>query len=223
MYAKIAALGLAALGVTAAAGRDWLARGQAIDSTPRMVLAPPAVGAWKQTAQWLYPYAMGQFQEYAQYAGDGLLVTLSFDHNRLSAHNALDCFRIKGEMTAPPTVRSFKTLDGNARFNLARFDSGAAMSLVAASQCLAGSCIENPPPAGWAELASLSFWSEALFKPAYGAIPVNINIAIDPGHAASATQPTPADLEQALGSFIAQLDLDPARRQAQIESGATRP
>lgn len=216
MYAKIIGLGLIASLLAIDASHDWL-RHAPVDATPRMLLVPPAVGDWQQTAQWLNPGDMGQYQEYAQYMHDGLLVTLSFDHNRLSAHNALNCFLVKGEQLEASTVRSLKTLDGNTRFNLARFDGGTSMSMVAASQCLVQGCIENPPAPSWADVGRISFWKEILFKPHYSAIPINISITSGP------TQPQQQSysaMEQGLVNFIANLDTNPIRRQAQIEGEA---
>jgi len=215
MYVKIISLALVALLFAVNADHRWLRRMPA-DATTGPGLVPQAVGDWQQTTRWIYPSGMGQYQEYAQYVHDGLLVTLSFDHNRLNAHNAVNCFLGRGELIEYSTVRSLKTLDGSARFNLARFGAGTSTSLVAASQCLVQGCIENPPAPSWADLGHLSFWKALLFAPPYNAIPVSISI----DH--STEQPEQAsnsDMEQALTGFVANLDMNPVRRQVQIESG----
>ncbi len=214
MYAKIIALGLVSSLVAIDAARDWLRRAPA-DAVQAPQLTPQTVGAWQQTTRGIYSSGTGQFQEYARYEHGGFLVTLSFDHNRLYAHNAVDCFLARGEPIESSTVRSLKTLDGSARFNVARFDEGNSISLVAASQCMAQGCIENPPAPGWADLGRLSYWKESLFKLHYSAIPLNISMT---GNAAQQQPDYPA-MEQALMGFVENLDLNPVRRQAQRESG----
>ncbi len=213
MYAKIIALGLVSSLVAIDAGRDWLRRAPE-DPLQAPQLTPQTIGAWQQTARGIYSRGTGQFQEYAQYEYAGFLVTLSFDHNRLYRHNAVDCFLVRGEPIESSTVRSLKTLDGSARFNLARFDDSNSISLVAASQCMAQGCIENPPAPGWADLGRLSFWKESLFRPGYHAIPINISMT-----GSAAQRQDYSTMEQALADFVANLDLTPARRQAQRESG----
>jgi len=162
---------------------------------------------------------MGQYQEYAQYSHDGLLVTLSYDHNRFTVHNAVNCFLGRGELLESSTVRSLKTLDGNARFNVAHLAADQSISLVAASQCLAQGCIENPPTPGWADLARPSFWKALLLNPDYGAIPVNISVA---SSTAQSQQPSYSVMEQALVGFVANLDMNPVRHRAQTESGVEK-
>jgi len=225
MYAKIITLGLAASLLDINAGNGWLKR-VPLDVTKGPALMPQAVGDWQQTTHWLYPpstaeypLGMGQFQEYAQYTHDGLLVTLSFDHNRLSPHNAVNCFLDKGESVESSTVRSLRTMDGSARFNLARFDEGGSTSLVAASQCLAQGCIENAPAPSWADLGRPSYWKALLLAPPYSAIPVSISIGRSTEQQAQVSY---SAMEQALADFVANLDLNPVRHQAQVESGAEK-
>ena len=216
MYAKIIALGLVGSVLAVDAGHAWLRR--APEDAAQSQLVPQTVGVWQQTTRWIYPSSMGQFQEYAQYAHGGLLATLSFDHNRLSAHNAVNCFLGRGEPIESSTVRTLKTLDGSARFNVARFDEANSISVVAASQCLAQGCIENPPAPAWADLGRLAFWKESLFKPHYDAIPVNISMTMT-GNTAQ-QQPDYSAMEQALVDFVENLDMSAVRQQAQRESGA---
>jgi len=203
MYAKIISLGVVTTLLAISAGNAWLQR------TP--------ADADKAQASWLYSSGMGQFQEYAQYTHDDLLVTMAYDHNRLIAHNAVNCFLGRGEQIESSTVRSLKTLDGSARFNVAHFANGSTLDLVAVSQCLAQSCVENPPPPGWADLWRFSFWKASLFTPIYNAVPISISI----GRNTQQQEQTPfLAMEQALVDFVANLDLSPVRRQAQIEGGA---
>ncbi len=216
MYAKIISLGVVASLYVAEAGHRWLVRDTFTDTTPRMVLVPKAVGDWRQTTQWLYPSGLVQFQEYAQYEYQDLLVTMSFDHHRTNPHNAVNCFLGRGERLESSVVRSLKTHDGSARFNIAHFANDGALNVVAVSQCLAQGCIENPPPPAWADLLHLSYWKESLFAPRYSAIPVSITIG---SSTAQAQQPSYSAMEQTLVGFIANLDMNPVRRQAQIEAG----
>ena len=215
MYTKIIFLGIVASAFAIGASHQWL-RPTPANSIQQKWLVPHVVGDWEQTERWVLPYSMGQFQEYGRYTHNGQLVTLSFDHNRLTPHDAVSCFIGQGELIESSTVHNFKTLDGSARFNVARFSAGQSISLVAASQCFAQSCIENPPAPSWADLGRLSFWRELVFTPRYSAIPVSISLSFS---TEQSQQPSYSVMEQALIDFVANLDMNSVRRQALVESG----
>lgn len=210
----VAALALAGIGFNAL---GLVRHGPVLDTGSGIRLLQSQVGEYRQTEK-SWHNAMGRggtIEEGAVYSnGAGVPVQLDFFRHNHEPHNGLGCYLAGGETLLWERMQHLPTLNGNAEFDLGLAQTKGTLRLVAATECRAGGCSEVPLPM-WRQLGDFKKLIPQLFDDPSGAVvPVSIVLTVPADQRDPALE---ADLMRQLQTFIAALDLAPARKLAAIQ------
>jgi hypothetical protein len=209
----VAALALAGIGFNAL---GLVRHGPVLDTGSEIQLLQPQVGEYRQTEKsWHNAMRGGTIEEGAVYSyGAGVPVQLDFFRHNHEPHNGLGCYLAGGETLLWERMQHLPTLNGNAEFDLGLAQTKGTLRLVAASECRAHGCSEVPLPM-WRQFADFKKLIPQLFDdPTGDVVPVSIVLTVPADQRDPALE---ADLMRQLQTFIAALDLAPARKLAAIQ------
>lgn len=213
---------LAAVAILAITGIGFNAAGFfKTQSTPEagdeVQILPEQIGAYsKTTEQWRNERPAGLIEEGAKYAAaTGLPAQLDFYRHDPQSHNGLGCFLLLGETLLWEHVQRLPVKNGFADFDLGLAQTRESLRMVAASECRASGCSEVP-----LVLKSLGDFkklaSQLVTESTNAVVPVSIVLTAPTAERDPAME---AELMRQLHSFIANLDLEPARRVAMLQDG----
>ncbi len=183
-----------------------LARPGVAAAPPLSALLPDAIGKFKLVRRWREPsaYRTEAGADYSDAGGSPVSLDLWLD--AAAPHNAVGCFLVRGEKPRDEAIRSVTTARGSARFDVAMFEERDRISLVAATECFAGTCVESRLSDAW-QAPRLNFAA------AGGFVPVSIELADQPAPAESPTA-AQARLMERFETFAAALDLSAIQQAA---------
>ena len=168
-----------------------------------IVLLPQMIGDRQIVRQWNNDLESGDIEQGAVYAtAKGTPVQLDFFRTRFHAHNGVACYLSEGESLVEDGLRTLKTSTDGAVFDVALLRSENALRIVAATECAANQCAEQP----------VSAPLQAAFLPQRSLVPTSIMLTRPVGKDDGAA--VAAQLNRELEEVIAQINLEPARRLA---------
>lgn len=192
-----------------------------LDEGDAIQILPQEVGEYRKTAQsWRNAPQRWMIEEGAMYSdGKGVLVQLDFFRRDSQSHNGLGCYLGQGESLLWEHLQQLPTLNGKADFDLGLTQTKEMLRLVAASECRAGGCSEVPLPL-WKQLSDFKRLVLQLFaQPGDAVVPVSIVLTVP---ATTRDPALEAALIHQLQTFIAALDLEPARKLAALQGGQNK-
>jgi hypothetical protein len=176
-----------------------LVRPSGAAAPPLSALLPETIGKFKLVRRWKNTTGFGT-EAGADYSdGNGSPVSFDVRPDAVMHHNTVGCFLVRGEKPRDERVGPVTTARGAVEFDVAMFEERDGFSLVAATECYAGACVESRRSDAW-EAPQLNFAA------AGGFVPVSIEITDRPVPAESRAT-AQARLMERFETFAAALDL----------------
>jgi hypothetical protein len=213
MYAKLTAL---ALGVLVFGTLHWATAPHSVnraDTIDRINLLPANIGSAAIVEKWNNRQSAQVVEQGARYASNDSAdtpVQLDFFKGRPNTHNGIICYLWQGEALLWQRLESVATAGRPAIFDVGLTRAGQQLRLVAATECSAESCTEQPLPVSgylWTQWR----WKN-LIQTGNPVVPVSIVLSRPIG--AEGLEATQSQLLAAFYHAAALIDLSPAQQLA---------